>query len=74
MSRYQDAFHAPTLSDWRPYEFWEAAGSPDTAQRANARWKELLEQYRPPPLDPGIGEALDEYVSRRSAEIGDSEI
>ena len=25
MSRYQDAFHTPTLSDWRPYEFWECA-------------------------------------------------
>lgn len=74
MSRYQSAFHAPTLSDWRPYEFWEAAGSPDTAQRANGRWKELLEQYQPPPLDPEIREALDEYVNRRAAEIGDSEI
>ena len=74
MSRYQDAFHAPNLSDWRPYEFWEAAGSPDTAQRANARWKELLEQYRTPPMEAGIREALDEYVERRSLEIGDSEI
>ena len=74
MSRYQDAFHTPTLSDWRPFEFWEAAGSPDTAQRANRRWKELLEQYSPPPLDPGIREALDDYVERRSAEIGDGEI
>ena len=74
MSRYQDAFHAPTLSDWRPYEFWQADGSPDTAQRANRRWKELLQQYQPPPLDAGVGEALDDYVARRSTEIGDSEI
>ena len=74
MSRYQTAFHAPILSDWRPYEFWEADGSPDTAQRANRHWKELLEQYQPPSMDPGIREALDEYVARRSEEIGDSEI
>ena len=74
MSRYQNAFHSPTLSDWRAYEFWERAGSPDTAARANKRWKELLEQYSPPPIDPGIREALDEYVARRTAEIGDSEI
>ena len=74
MSRYQDAFHAPMLSDWRPYEFWQADGSPDTAQRANLRWKALLEQYQPPAIDPGIKEALDEYVNKRSLEIGDSEI
>ena len=74
MSRYQTAFHTPTLSDWRPYEFWEAAGSPDTAQRANLRWKEILEQYQAPAIDPGIREALDEYVDRRTREIGDSEI
>jgi len=38
------------------------------------KWKELLEQYQPPPMDPGILEALGEYVARRSEEIGDSEI
>ncbi len=74
LARYQDAFHAPTLSDWRPYEFWEAAGSPDTAQRANARWKEMLAAYEPPPIDPGVAEALDDYVERRTREIGDDEI
>jgi trimethylamine--corrinoid protein Co-methyltransferase len=74
MARYQNAFHAPILSDWRPYEFWEAAGSPDTARRANAKWKEILEAYEPPPMDASIVEALDDYVARRSRELGDGEI
>jgi len=74
MTRYQDAFHAPTLSDWRPFEFWEAAGSPDTAQRANAKWKEMLGAYQTPTIDPGIAEALDAYVERRTNEIGSDEI
>jgi trimethylamine--corrinoid protein Co-methyltransferase len=74
MARYQNAFHAPILSDWRPYEFWEAAGSPDTARRANAKWKEILEAYEPPPMDAGVVEALDDYVARRSRELGDGEI
>ncbi len=74
MARYQDAFHAPILSDWRPFEFWEAAGSPDAAQRANAKWKEMLAAYEAPPIDPGIAEALDAYVERRAREIGINDI
>lgn len=74
MTRYQDAFHAPTLSDWRPYEFWEAAGAPDAARRANARWKELLAAFEAPPIDPGLADALDEYVVRRTEELRDVEI
>lgn len=74
LSRYETAFHAPILSDWRPYEFWENAGSPDTAQRANAKWKAMLEAYEEPAIDPGVKEALAEYVVRRTSEIGDQEI
>ena len=74
MSRYENAFHSPILSDWRPYEFWYDAGAPDTAKRANAKWKELLEIYQEPPMDPGIREGLAEYVHKRECEIGDGEI
>ena len=74
MSRYQTEFHPPMLSDWRPYEFWFDDGGPDTAVRANRKWKELLESYTPPPMDPGVKEELSEYVRRRTEEIGQSEI
>ncbi len=74
LARYETAFHAPILSDWRPYEFWENAGAPDTAQRANAKWKAMLEAYEEPPMDEGTKEALAEYVARRTEELGDSEI
>ncbi len=74
MSRYETAFHSPILSDWRPYEFWENAGAPDTAQRAHKKWKAMLEAYQPPPIDEGIKEQLTEYVARRTEEIGDQEI
>ncbi|MEM8791699.1 MAG: trimethylamine methyltransferase family protein [Pseudomonadota bacterium] len=74
MARYQDAFHTPILSDWRPYEFWEADGSPNTAQRANAKWKEMLAAYEPPPISPDRQDALNDYVERRTREIGNDEI
>ena len=38
----QAAFHKPMLSDWRNYETWEEAGSPELPSKANRIWKELL--------------------------------
>ena len=74
MSRYETAFHSPILSDWRPYEFWENAGAPDTAERAHKKWKAMLESYQAPPIDAGIKEQLAEFVAIRTKEIGDQEI
>ena len=34
-SRYRTAFHKPMLSDWRNYETWEEAGSPELPAKAN---------------------------------------
>jgi trimethylamine--corrinoid protein Co-methyltransferase len=65
MSRYETAFYEPFLSERRNFEAWQEAGSLDAGQRANRIWKELLETYQPPPLDPAIDEQLQDYVERR---------
>ena len=70
LARYDTAFYAPMVSDWRNYETWREAGALDAARRANAIWKKLLAEYQPPPLDPAIREELDAYVVRRKAEGG----
>jgi trimethylamine--corrinoid protein Co-methyltransferase len=69
-SRYRTAFHKPMLSDWRNFETWEEAGSPEVPGKANRIWKELLAAYEPPPMDPTIREELDAFVERRVAEGG----
>ena len=69
-SRYRTAFHKPMLSDWRNYETWEEAGSPQVPAKANRIWKELLAVYEPPPMDPAIAEELEAFVARRVAEGG----
>jgi trimethylamine--corrinoid protein Co-methyltransferase len=69
-SRFKTAFHKPMLSDWRNYETWEEAGSPEVPAKANRIWKELLAAYEPPPMDPAIREELDAFVERRVAEGG----
>jgi trimethylamine---corrinoid protein Co-methyltransferase len=69
-SRYKTAFHKPMLSDWRNYETWQEAGSPEVPSKANRIWKELLAAYEPPPMDPAIAEELEAFVARRVAEGG----
>jgi trimethylamine--corrinoid protein Co-methyltransferase len=44
------------------------------AQRANARWKKMLAEYEAPELDPGVDEALQDYIGRRKESFPDSNI
>ncbi len=68
--RYTTAFYQPFLSDWRNFEAWEADNGVWTAQRAHARYLEILADYQPPAIDPGCAEALRDFVARRKAEGG----
>ncbi|MGY8996442.1 MAG: trimethylamine methyltransferase family protein, partial [Alphaproteobacteria bacterium] len=70
LDRYENAFYSPMLSDWRNYESWVEAGSPDAATRANKIWKQQLENFEAPPLDPAILEELEAFVAKRKEEGG----
>lgn len=70
LSRYETAFYSPILSDWRNFETWTEAGRPTTYDHANRVFKEKLNEYEKPPLDPAIEEELDAFVARRKAEGG----
>lgn len=67
--RYSTEFYAPFLSDRQNYETWEINGAQDAATRANKIWKQLLNDYTPPAMDPALREALDEFVQRRKREL-----
>lgn len=69
-ARYRTAFYAPLVSDWRNFESWREAGSPDAARHAHRVFKEVLAAYEPPPMEPAIREELDAFVARRIAEGG----
>ena len=72
LARYESAFYSPIVSNRQNFESWLDAGSIDAATRANALWKQLLQEYRQPDLDPAIDEALVEYVTRRKLELGNN--
>jgi trimethylamine--corrinoid protein Co-methyltransferase len=70
LARYESAFYRPLLSDWSNFENWTDAGARNATERATDIWKKTLADYVPPPLDPAIRQAIEEYVARRSAELG----
>jgi trimethylamine--corrinoid protein Co-methyltransferase len=70
LARYQNAFYAPLLSDWRNYESWKEDGARDATQRAHRIYRQTLADYAEPPLDPAIKDELDAFAARRRAEGG----
>ncbi len=69
MARYDTAFYTPVVSDWTNFENWKEAGGLDSAQRANAVWKQVINDYEQPPLDPAILEELEAFIARRKREL-----
>ena len=72
LERYESAFYTPVVSDWRNYETWAGDGAEDVTRRANRLWKRLIAEYENPPLEPGVEEALEDYVARRKEKLGQS--
>lgn len=70
MQRYQDAFYAPLVSDWRNYGQWSEDGGRTATERANAIWKRTIAEYVPPPIDAARTTALADFVARRRSEGG----
>jgi trimethylamine--corrinoid protein Co-methyltransferase len=70
LARFETAFHRTMTADLRPFETWQEDGAKTATERANARWKALLRAYQPPYLDLSRLEAIDAFIARRKAEIG----
>ncbi|HEX6383187.1 MAG TPA: trimethylamine methyltransferase family protein, partial [Anaerolineae bacterium] len=68
-ARYKTEFYQSAMSDRQSYDTWLNTGAQDVVQRAYAAWKALLDQYEPPPIDPAVDEALQDFVARREREL-----
>jgi trimethylamine--corrinoid protein Co-methyltransferase len=68
-ARFSTEFYEGFVSDRQGYEAWLAGGGQDAPRRASILWKEVLARYEPPPLDPAIAEAVEDYTARRSREL-----
>ncbi len=71
-ANFETAFYRSETADNNSYEQWLEEGSKDAAQRANAMWKKMLRDYEPPPIDPGVDEALRDFIERKKASMPDA--
>ncbi len=71
LERFRDCFYRPLLSSTENFERWKRLGERDATARAGEIWRERLEQYEPPAIDPGLRQELADYVTRRRKELGD---
>jgi trimethylamine--corrinoid protein Co-methyltransferase len=68
--RYQTAFYAPIVSDWRNYEAWAQDGGVQTPERANRIYKQILAEFEAPPINGDHAEDLRRFVAQRKQEGG----
>jgi trimethylamine--corrinoid protein Co-methyltransferase len=72
-ANFETAFYRSSVADNNSFEQWQADGALDATQRANAIWKRMLAEYEAPAIDPGVNEALLDYIARRKAERPDAD-
>ena len=70
-ANFLTALFRPLIPDDNSFEQWQAAGGEDASTRANRLWKEQLESYEDPGLDPEVDAALQDYIARRKSEVPD---
>ena len=64
-AHFKEWLYMSPLFETTDFATWESTGAESTAERANRRWKRLLETYEDPGLDPAIDEELRAFVERR---------
>ena len=69
LEHFQNAFFMPEIFDNNSIEQWQAEGAVEITERALKRARELLAAYQEPAFDPGVDEALRDYIARREREI-----
>ncbi len=68
--RYQTAFYAPFVSDWRNYEAWQQDGAVWTPERAHRIFKQILAEFEAPEMNGDHLEDLTRFVAKRKQEGG----
>ena len=72
MRNYETAFVNPKLTDSESFEQWVENGEKDIQRRAFEQWKSMLAEYQAPEIDPGVDEALKEFVAKKKASMDDA--
>ena len=72
LANFETANYVSELPDPGTFEQWSDSGAGDAEVRANSRWKQLLADYEPPPIDPAVDEELRDFIDRKKASQPDA--
>jgi trimethylamine--corrinoid protein Co-methyltransferase len=68
MAHFKEWQYISPLFITQDFTTWSAAGGEETSARANRRWKQLLDSYEDPGIDPAVDAELLAFMERRKAE------
>jgi trimethylamine--corrinoid protein Co-methyltransferase len=71
-ANFQSAFFMPELMDNNSFEQWSLEGGKSAQARGIEAAMKKLAAFEAPPIDPGVVEALDEFVRKREAVLPDT--
>ncbi|WP_407925496.1 trimethylamine methyltransferase family protein [Geminicoccus flavidas] len=71
-ANFQTAFFMPELMDNNSFEQWALEGEKTAQARGIEAAVRKLAAFEPPPIDPGVVEALDEFIAKREAVLPDA--
>ncbi|MEX2274435.1 MAG: trimethylamine methyltransferase family protein [Actinomycetota bacterium] len=74
LANFESAFFRSGVADNNSFEQWEAEGSKDAAERANAIWKQMLADYESPAIDDAKDAELQEWIEKKKASFPDSNV
>ena len=71
LRNFDSAFYRSSVADNNAFEQWQADGAMDAAARVNRLWKQALEEYREPAIEPAILDGLVDFVAWQKARTPD---
>ena len=70
---FETAFYRSKVADNNSFEQWEEEGSEDAMQRASKICKQMLNEYEAPAIDPGLDEAICDFIAQRKSKFPDKD-
>ncbi len=71
-ANFKTAFFRSTIADNNSFEQWEAEGGKSAPQRAVDVARRWINDHQAPDIDPGVREAVNEFVERKKESMPDA--
>jgi trimethylamine--corrinoid protein Co-methyltransferase len=68
LDHFREFQWAPSVTDRKRYDLWQASGSKDMFRRANERSQEILATHQVPPLPDRAEVVIGEILERRHSD------